>query len=100
MRTKTFKQEFLDKKEIINAQFQGIMKPSDLQNDHTFGVKISNEGSSLDEVIKHKWVNQDKPEILQHIETSYKPSLQNNKLKPPKPTVSSNLRLQESMHRT
>jgi len=63
-----------------------------MPNDHTYGVITSKEKLKVDEIIKNKYCNDDKPDLLLNVEKTYKPQFVNNRLKPPKPTTSSKLR--------
>jgi len=53
---KSFKQEYLDKKELINSQFYGIKSANDMPNDHTYGTVKSKEPKvGLDDIMKYKF---------------------------------------------
>lgn len=87
---KSFKEEYLDKKEIINSLHQKLQKATDLPVDHTYGqAKKESVEANINDIIKNRFGNADKPEQLLNIEKNYKPQYLKNRLKPPKPTTSS-----------
>lgn len=67
-----------------------------MPNDHTYGVSSQNERPTLEQIIKYKFGNDEKPELLLNVEKTYKPQYLKNRLKPPKPTNTSNLRREKN----
>jgi hypothetical protein len=47
--------EYLDKKLIIKANFQGLKQPRDLPSDHAFGIPPSNSNNDLAGTIANKY---------------------------------------------
>lgn len=92
VQTKSFKKEYLGKKDLINAQFERIISSNDMPNDHTYGCKANDPDIIFDQIMKFKFASDVKPERLLNVEKIYKPQFLKNRLKPPKPTVTSKLR--------
>lgn len=63
-----------------------------MPNDHTYGMKTQKEDYNLNDILKLKYVNDEKPDLLLNVEKDYKPELLHNRLKPPRPTIASKLR--------
>jgi hypothetical protein len=63
-----------------------------MPNDHTYGCKATDSNVNFDKIMKMKFASDAKPELLLNVEKTYKPQFLKNRLKPPKPTVTSKLR--------
>lgn len=67
-----------------------------MPNDHTYGMKTLKEDYNFNDILKLKYVLDEKPDLLLNVEKDYKPQFLNNRLKPPRPTKSSKLRQMKS----
>ena len=90
-RTKTY----LTKKREIKSIYDGITYAKDLPNDHVFGVK-SELSTNFKGVMQNRFTGSNTQENFENVEKQFKPHLQNNTLKPPKPTNANLLRTRKN----
>lgn len=64
-----------------------------MPHDYTYGMKTSMCAHPIDDIIKHNFADDRLPDKFAKLEKDYKPQYMNNRLKPPKPTIGSQLRL-------
>jgi hypothetical protein len=75
------------------ASFKGIKQASDNSNDHAYGKRQTQSDDKIHELLKYHFVKPQQSEEFANVEKYFKPQNQNNRLKPPRNTVASKLRL-------